>query len=82
MGWDIEGYRGDGKGRVIRKRLIHVWIKYVMRGENGNKFSRIPNPSCQIRGVSELISGHGPAISNSAETKSLNALSSTRLLSR
>ena len=36
---------------------------------------------CQMRGVSELISRHGPAISNCAETKSLNALSSARLLS-
>ena len=72
MGWDIEGYRGDGKGTGIRKRLIHVRIKYVMRGKHA--------PRCQMRGVSELISGHGPAISNFAETKSLNALSSTGLL--
>lgn len=38
-------------------------------------------PGWQMRGVSELISEPGLVISNCAETKSLNALSSARLLS-
>lgn len=81
VGWDIEGYRGDGKGRVIRKRLIYVWIKYVMWGKNGNKFSCIFNLSCQIRGVSEFISGYGLVISNSVEIKLYNVLLFIRLFS-
>lgn len=75
LGWDTEGYKGDGKGRGNQRNSDSRMDKIRDEGEAWEQ--TIPGRTLQAsrREVSVDLS----AISN-CETKSLNSLSSTRVL--